>query len=70
MNAWSDQDMTYEKSVNIRELDKDCLFWSFIEKMMIYGPSSHTVSNFHGGRRVLFQIASGIIFITMYPDVD
>lgn len=37
---------------------------------MIYGPSSHTVSNFHGGRRVLFQIASGIIFITMYPDVD
>ena len=38
--------------------------------MMIYGPSSHTVNNFHGGIRVLFQIARGIIFITMYPDVD
>ena len=66
----ADQDMTCEKSVNICELDKDCLFWSLIEKMMIYGPSSHTVSNFHRRRRVLFQIASGIIFITMCPDVD
>ena len=64
------QDTTCEKSVNICELDKDCLFWSLIEKMMIYGPNSHTVSNFHRRRRDLFQIASGIIFITMYPDVD
>lgn len=45
-----------QKSVTFCEADKNCgLFCPINGQMVIYGPSSQIVSNFHGRRRDLFQ---------------
>lgn len=51
------QDLIHEKLVNFYELKNNWVFFfvPFIDKMMIYGSSSHTVSNLHGKRKGLFQ---------------
>lgn len=64
--------MIHKKSVNFYELNKNWVFFlvPFIDKMMIYGSSFHTVSNFHEREKAYFRVAGSIVFIIMYVDVE